>query len=398
MQKLKNYYFIILILLISVLSLLFISCKQDPSTLRAYQLPEKINDGLEVGSLEEANIDQALIEKAINDINRGKYGEVHSMLIFRDSKLVAEEYFEGHKYQWDAPNHHAELVMFNKDALHSIMSDSKSITSICIGIAIDEGFIENVGQSIFDYLPEHQHLSKEGKEKITIENLLTMTSGLNWKEWNAPYSSPENDAIGIWFSDKDPISYILEKPLIYEPGTHFAYAGGDIITLGEILRHASGMDIEVFSEMYLFEPLGIDSFRWADRFENGVFECAAGLKLTPRSMVKIGVTLLNDGIWNGQRIISTQWVEKSAASFFSDEGIKVPGEDIGKAGYSYTWWTKEFSVARKKVNGFWANGWGGQKIMVLPEINTVIVFTGGNYTSTVKNFKILEKYILPSID
>jgi CubicO group peptidase (beta-lactamase class C family) len=398
MQKLKNYYFIILILLISVLSLLFISCKQDPSTLRAYQLPEKINDGLEVGSLEEANIDQALIEKAINDINRGKYGEVHSMLIFRDSKLVAEEYFEGHKYQWDAPNHHAELVMFNKDALHSIMSDSKSITSICIGIAIDEGFIENVGQSIFDYLPEHQHLSKEGKEKITIENLLTMTSGLNWKEWNAPYSSPENDAIGIWFSDKDPISYILEKPLIYEPGTHFAYAGGDIITLGEILRHASGMDIEVFSEMYLFEPLGIDSFRWADRFENGVFECAGGLKLTPRSMVKIGVTLLNDGIWNGQRIISTQWVEKSAASFFSDEGIKVPGEDIGKAGYSYTWWTKEFSVARKKVNGFWANGWGGQKIMVLPEINTVIVFTGGNYTSTVKNFKILEKYILSSID
>jgi CubicO group peptidase (beta-lactamase class C family) len=391
MQKLKNYYFIILILLISVLSLLFISCKQDPSTLRAYQLPEKINDGLEVGSLEEANIDQALIEKAINDINRGKYGEVHSMLIFRDSKLVAEEYFEGHKYQWDAPNHHTELVMFNKDALHSTMSDSKSITSICIGIAIDEGFIENVGQSIFDYLPEHQHLSKEGKEKITIENLLTMTSGLNWKEWNAPYSSPENDAIGIWFSDKDPISYILEKPLIYEPGTHF-------ITLGEILRHASGMDIEVFSEMYLFEPLGIDSFRWADRFENGVFECAGGLKLTPRSMVKIGVTLLNDGIWNGQRIISTQWVEKSAASFFSDEGIKVPGEDIGKAGYSYTWWTKEFSVARKKVNGFWANGWGGQKIMILPEINTVIVFTGGNYTSTVKNFKILEKYILPSID
>jgi CubicO group peptidase (beta-lactamase class C family) len=188
MQKLKNYYFIILILLISVLSLLFISCKQDPSTLRAYQLPEKINDGLEVGSLEEANIDQALIEKAINDINRGKYGEVHSMLIFRDSKLVAEEYFEGHKYQWDAPNHHTELVMFNKDALHSTMSDSKSITSICIGIAIDEGFIENVGQSIFDYLPEHQHLSKEGKEKITIENLLTMTSGLNWKEWNAPYS------------------------------------------------------------------------------------------------------------------------------------------------------------------------------------------------------------------
>jgi CubicO group peptidase (beta-lactamase class C family) len=398
MKNHKSFYLIITILFITILSFLFISCKQDLSTLRTYQTPEKIDDGLEVGTLDEVNIDQDLIEKGINDINRGKFGEVHSFLVYKDGKLIVEEYFSGHKYQWDAPNHYAELVMFDKDILHSIMSDSKSITSICIGISIDEGFIKNVGQSIFDYLSEYQHLAKEGKENITIENLLTMTSGLDWKEWNAPYSSPENDAIGIWFSDKDPISYILEKPLIYEPGTHFAYAGGDIITLGEILRHASGMDIEVFSEMYLFEPLGIDSFRWADRFENGVFECAGGLKLTPRSMVKIGVTLLNKGTWNGQRIISTQWVEKSAASFLSDEGIKVPGEDIGKAGYSYTWWTQEFQVAGKIVNGFWANGWGGQKIIVLPEIDTVIVFTGGNYTSTVKNFKILEKYILPAIN
>jgi len=77
------------------------------------------------------------------------------------------------------------------------MSDTKSITSICIGIAIDNGFIESVDQSIFDYLPEHQHLKKDSKDKITIKNLVTMTSGLDWKEWNAPYSSPANDAIGI---------------------------------------------------------------------------------------------------------------------------------------------------------------------------------------------------------
>jgi CubicO group peptidase (beta-lactamase class C family) len=158
------------------------------------------------------------------------------------------------------------------------------------------------------------------------------------------------------------------------------------------------MDMEEFSEKYLFKPLGIEHFDWSDRFPDGLVECASGLKLTPRSMVKIGATVLNDGIWNGQSIIPKQWVEKSAVPFSGNVGIKVPQEDIGKAGYSYTWWTKELSVAGKKIQGFSASGWGGQKILVITEINTVIVFTGGNYTSTVNNFKILEKYIIPSMN
>lgn len=395
MRNPKSFYKIFIFLSLIFL-LLFISCTQDPSTLRTYQSPENADDGLEAGSIEEVNIDQALIEKAINDINRGKYGEVHSLLIYKDGKLVVEEYFTGHKYQWDAPNHYGELVSFDRLIPHHIHSVTKSITSTNIGIAIDNGFIESVNQSIFDYLPEHQHLNKDGKGKITIEHLLTMTSGLDWKEWNAPYSSPDNDVIGIWFSDKDPITYILEKPLIYEPGTHFTYSGGDIITLGEILRYATGMDIEEFSEKYLFKPLGISSFSWWNRFDNGVFECAGCLNLTPRSMTKIGITFLNNGIWDGKRIISGQWIEKSATAFRSNTGIKVPGEDVGKTGYSYTWWTKDYTHSGKEISFYYAGGWGGQKIIVVPELDSVIVFTGANYTSKVKNFAILKKYIFPA--
>lgn len=87
---------IIVILLITILSLLFISCKQNPSSLYTYQPPENTGDGLDVGSLDEVNIDQALIERAACDISRGIYGEVHSILIFKDDMLVFEEYFEGH--------------------------------------------------------------------------------------------------------------------------------------------------------------------------------------------------------------------------------------------------------------------------------------------------------------
>jgi len=389
------------ILLISTLLLLFVllfvSFQSEPSIQYTYQPPENINDGLDVGTLDEVNIDSALIEKAVNDINRGKYREVHSILIFKDDKLVLEEYFEGHKYQWDAPEHHGELVTWNSSMAHCVHSVTKSITSACIGIAIDNGFIESVHQSVFDYLPEHQHLNTEGKDKITIEHLLTMTSGLDWEEWNAPYSSEDNPIIGIWFSDKDPVTYILERSLIDEPGTSFRYYGGNMIVLGEIIRNATKMNIDEFSGKYLFGPLGIDSFDWWLRFENGVIEAAAGLKITLRDMVKIGLTFLNEGVWNGERIVSGQWVEKSAIAFPGNKGINVPGTDKRNVGYSYSWWTKTFSNSGKEINMFYAAGWGGQNIMVFPELNTVVVLTGGIYVSSTRTFTLLERYIIPAL-
>jgi len=389
---------IFLISVLSILSLLFVSCQSEPSIQYTYQPPENINDGFDVGSLDEVNIDSVLIEKAVNEINRGKYKEVHSMLIFKDNKLVFEEYFMGHKYQWDAPDHHGELVNWDKSMLHEIMSDTKSITSTCIGIAIDKGFIESVNQSIFDYLPEHQNLNSDGKDKITIEHLLTMTSGLEWDEWGAPLSSPDNDIVGIWFSDKDPITYVLERPLVDEPGTSFTYSGGNMIVLGEIIKYATKMNIDEFSGKYLFGPLDIDSFDWWNRFENGVFETGGGLKMTPRDMAKIGVTFLNEGVWNGKQIISEQWVEKSEIAFSGNKGIDVPGTDKRNVGYSYSWWTKTFSNSGKRIQMFYAGGWGGQNIFVFPELNTVVVTTGGTYTSSTRTIRLLEKCIIPAFD
>jgi hypothetical protein len=384
------------IFLISILSLLLLSvgCQSEPVIPYTYQQPENINDGFKVGSLDEVNIGSALIAKAVNDINRGKYKEVHSMLIFKDGKLALEEYFTGHKYQWDAPNHHGELVTWDSSMEHVIHSDTKSVTSACIGIAIDNGFIESVHKSIFDYLPEHQHLNTNGKDKITIEHLVTMTSGLEWDEWSAPLSSAKNDIVGIWFSDKDPLTFILGRPLVHEPGTRFNYAGGNMIILGEIIKYATGMTTDEFSGKYLFEPLGIDSFDWSLQFENGVFETAGGLRMKPRDMAKFGVTFLNNGVWDGQQIVSEYWVEKSATAFAGNKGINVPGTDQGNVGYSYSWWTKEYPES----NLFYAGGWGGQKINVFPELNAVVVFTGGNYTSKTYTMTILEKYIIPALN
>jgi CubicO group peptidase (beta-lactamase class C family) len=384
------------ILLILFLSLLLIvGCQSEPSSPYTYQPPENISDGLDVSTLEEVNIDSELMEKVVNEINRGKYDEVHSLLIVKDNKLAFEEYFQGHKFQWDAPKAHGELVNWDKSMEHMVMSVTKSFTSICIGIAIDEGFIESVHQSIFDYLPEYQHLNTGGRDKITIEHLVTMTSGLEWDEWGASPNSADNDIGALWFySSNDPVTAILERPLTAKPGTSFTYSGGNMIILSEIIKSASGMNLGEFSEQYLFQPLGIDSAHW-DQFENGVIDGAGGLHLTPRDMVKIGVTFLNNGFWDGKRIVSEQWVNKSAASFPGNDGINVPGTDERNTGYSYTWWTKSFSDS---VDIYYAGGWGGQFIIVTPELNTVIVLTGGNYFDNVRIFNILTNYVIPALN
>ncbi len=158
------------------------------------------------------------------------------------------------------------------------------------------------------------------------------------------------------------------------------------------------MDIDEFSAEYLFGPLEIDSFDWWSRFESGVIEAASGLKMTPRDMVKIGLTYLNNGVWNGQQIVSEQWIEESAIPFGNNQGIDVPGTDERDVGYSYSWWTKTFSDSDKETNVVHALGWGGQSIFVFPDMNTVVVSTGGIYTSSTRPFSLLESYILPAID
>lgn len=386
-----------LILNICLVSLLMVSCEIFESSAQyTYCPPEEANDGIEVGTCHDVNIDGGLLSEAVNEILSGHYSEVHSMLVYKDGLLVLEEYFQGHEYQWDAPSHHGALVEFDMYKPHELMSASKSVTSACVGIAIDKGYIESIHQSIFDYLPDHQNLKKDGKEQITIEHLVSMTSGLEWREWSAPYSSPDNPCLGIWLQEKDPITYILEKPLLAQPGSSFNYSTGHMQLLGEIIKNASGYDLDEFSERFLFEPLGIDTSAWSVQFPNGVID-GNSLLLKPRGMLKFGITFLNQGSWHGESIVSEEWVKKCTSSYGGNTGIKVPGEPSGKLGYSYTWWTKSYSIWGRKINMYTASGWGGQHMMVLPEVNTVLVFTGGNYLTKRPPFKILEKYIIPAI-
>jgi CubicO group peptidase (beta-lactamase class C family) len=194
---------------------------------------------------------------------------------------------------------------------------------------------------------------------------------------------------------EDPVAYVLGKELIDEPGNSFNYAGGNNVLLGEVLENAAGMDIDEFSGEYLFEPLGIDPYYWA-AYRNGVVDAAGSIEITPRDMAKIGLTFLNDGFWNGERIVSEEWVRKSSTQYPGNSWLNDLDDHWGMRGYSYSWWTHHFSRSGKRIDMYYAGGWGGQFIMVIPELETVVVFTGGNYLTFRPPFEILKKYILPA--
>jgi len=384
------------ILFLSTIIIVYVGCQERSPSKYNYQSPDKLDDGIEVGTLSDVNIDSVLLAEAVDSIYQEVYKEIHSLLIYKDEKLVFEEYFAGHQFKYDTTNHHGKLVNFDRSTLHPVMSVTKSVTSTCIGIAVDLGFIESINQSIFDFLPEYDHFKKNGKEKITIEHLLRMSSGLDWNEWALPYGNPKNDVIQMAISD-DPVEFYLNKPLIDEPGTSFKYSGGCNILLGKILEHATKMTIDEFSGKYLFGPLGIEPYYWA-QYESGTIDGAGGLQLTPRAMVKIGATFLNKGIWGGKRIISEEWVDKSTVSYPGNSWMNNWDDYWGMRGYGYMWWTHTFTRGAQRIDMYYAAGWGGQFVMVIPALNTVVVFTEGNYLSYRPAFEILKKYIIPAIN
>jgi CubicO group peptidase (beta-lactamase class C family) len=134
---------------------------------------------------------------------------------------------------------------------------------------------------------------------------------------------------------------------------------------------------------------------------------AGDQKMTPREMLKFGVTYLNGGSWGEQQVLSKEWVENSATPYSGPDNRWLnhplrhipPGDSTwGSRGYSYTWWTHEFSQADKKIPAYWAFGFGGQRIVVLPDQNAVVVFTSANYTSMDPTVKILTKYVIPAFE
>jgi len=354
------------------------------------EVPEQSTDGWRAGSLEEAGIEKKTLARLVARIERNRIPNIHGILIAKGDKLVFERYFPGHRFAYEEDLFHGELVHYDASTAHNTMSITKAVTAATVGIAIDQGLISSERVAIASFFPEYAHLFDERKRKISINYLLSMSSGLQWNEWEVPLASTKNDLIQL-FIVTDPIGFILAKPSAHDPGSYWYYSGGDVNLLGEVFKRATGRRIDDFSAEYLFAPLGISVFQWS-YLKPDLLYASGELFLRPRDLAKFGYLFLNDGVWNGKRVISSEWIAKTLTPQISTDGRSKDGE-----AYGYQWWLKSFSRANKPIRAYIRSGWGGQAIVLLPEFDMLVVSTGGNYVDPDPVLDLVREYLLPAI-
>ena len=324
----------------------------QPVTQYQYREPKDLSDGWRVGDLEKTPLDPKIVAKGMDLALQDRFPNLEGLVVVQKGRLVLDEYFRG----------------FDPGDLHQMQSTSKSVLAILFGIAQDNGLVA-ARQKLYDYYPEYRTQPgwDKAKGRITLANLLSMSSGFDCDDWIPPGDGCNK---GMWKS-ADWLAYDLNLPLNHDPGTHFAYTTSCMELLGSVIAKKSGLSIPDFAEKYLFQPLGIKSFQYASG-PNDVTEVGGSLRLRPRDMAKMGEMYLRMGKWNGRRIVSSRWVEACTRP-------EAPKEKR-TFDYGYLWWQEDMPYKDRKVKVFYAAGLGGQHIFVVPDLDLVCVTTAGNYS------------------
>ena len=272
----------------------------------------------------------------------------------------------------------ASFYPFSKDQKHFIHSCTKSIMSALIGIAIDKGYIKDVKQNVMEFFSNRTFSNlDEYKRSITLENLLTMTSGLKcrdtgWYDW---------EGLNDMKKSIDWMQYVLDLPMEAPPGELFVYCNGVSYLLSAIIQKTTNMQTIDFARKHLFGPLGISDIRW-DTSPQGIGIGWGTMWLKPHDMAKFGWLYLNKGRWENKQIISSEWVEVSTQGHMDAKAF---------VRYGYHWWVDS--------SGYYiAVGANGQFIFVIPDKNIVAVFTGdlsGRSFSFIPN-RLLNTYVIPA--
>jgi CubicO group peptidase (beta-lactamase class C family) len=265
----------------------------------------------------------------------------------------------------------------SKDKLHKINSITKSVLSLIVGIAIERGEIPGVDASISDYFSETRGTPKE---KVTIENLLTMTPGWDWPEmgdWGGLPSPMINSP--NW------VSFILSRPMINAPGTRMYYDSGSSHLLSAILQKSSGMTSAEYAESFLFKPLGIEQYRWYSDAK-GIVIGGFGLELRAPDLMKIGRLMLGKGRWGNEQVVPERWIADSMKPRYHTY------DHIGS--YGRHWWSiADENREPMSPNVYFAMGYGGQYVFVVPEHELVVTFASTLYKQTFLPYRLFKQLL-----
>lgn len=294
--------------------------------------------------------------------------DVDSVIIYRNGTIPLEAYFEP----------------YGVNVSHNAKSTSKSVISALVGIALREGYLDSLDQSVLSFFPEYD-ISDAGKFDITIRDLLTMSSGLDWNE-------NDLNSMYTFFVSRRIVKRVLNLSVVAEAGTTFNYNTGLTHLLSAIITKASGMSTLEFADRFLFEPLDIRNVQWTtDR--DGYYVGGSELFLTPRAMMKFGVMYLEGGAYDGVQVVPSEWVAEST-------GPQVEGTFHGAlVEYGYLWWIDISNPLFTYLDGegdFVAMGVHGQRIFVSPDLDTVVVITADQRDESQCDI-LIRDFIVPAL-
>lgn len=335
--------------------------------------PTARNDGWDTSPVEEVSQQTSSLDRMVDSIEADALTNVHSVLVAHRGILVYENYFNG----------------FNADLPQDQRSAAKSVGSAMIGIAIEDGVLKDVDDSLYDYLPAaYQETKDEQKAKITLAHLLTMSSGLDVIDNGSGQVGQASE--DYYQNSPDWLKTVLTSPMVFEPGAECYYGSANPFLLGVALSTTLDIPLDNYLHDRLFAPLGIHNYTVpVDTKSRPYF--GGGTYLIPRDMLKFGELYRNGGVWKGKRILSKSWIDDS----FDHHTVLANTND--KNSYGYLFWHHTYQVGDRTIKAVEARGAGGQYITIIPEMELVLVITSGNYRNGRywQPEHIIENYLLP---
>lgn len=315
-------------------------------------------------------------------LDEDSIGNVHSIVVVRDGKLVYERYLSGSD---ENNGYRIRDVSFDAGMKHDVRSITKSVVGLLYGIALSEGQVPDIDAPLVDSFPEYPDLAAdEARRKITIGDTLTMSLGLAWDESGQGEANSET----MMEEAPDLYRYTLEQPIAAEPGTTWIYNGGGTNLLARIIARGTGMAIDDYAKAKLFDPLGIKDFEWLTDYY-GVPFAHFGLRLRPWDMAKLGQLVLDGGRWNGTQVVPEAWIAATIQP--------AVATDDSTCDYGYQIWLCKTADGIVVVE---MSGLGGQGILVVRDPGFVMTATGGEYRGNPDHWKarwrVLEEAVLPA--
>lgn len=313
--------------------------------------------------------------RALNEkIAQNRFKNITSIVVIKNGKLLIEEYFNG----------------ANRNTLHDTRSVGKSFASTITGIAIEEGHLKNMNQTLNEFydLTKFSNYSSK-KDQVTLKSLLTMSSGFDGSDNNSDSPGNEDKIQGTnnWMKSTLDLSMDHTKKV----GEKWDYFTAGVMVLGDIINKSVPEGLEKYADKKLFAPLGISKYKWVYTPQNLPYT-GGGLEMNSLSFAKYGQLYKNKGLWNGKQVLSSDWVKKTLTNYFAETPDQTP--------YGLLFWNQRFSVNDKSYEAFLCNGNGGNKVIIFNDQPLVIIVTATAYGQAYAHSQvdqILQEYILPAV-